>query len=253
MSESNRLLDDIRIASPCTASWDQMTGTDTKRFCGDCQLHVYNISGMRANDAARLVESAEGRICVRLYKRADGTVLTRDCPVGFRSRVRRVTRAAGVALTAAFGIVPVFSWKSDTAAAGQQNGRPESCSPQMLQGGIAPPPVRIKMGIVAPARRGETILVNVRDQNGVKLIGAEVVLTNPRTGEAEFAEQEAPGQYRFDGVRPGVYTLSVTAGGFTNPLPRSVRVTAGKQVTSTFTLESEDIHVTMGKIAAPQG
>ena len=38
MTDPNRLLNDIRIATPCTASWNQMTGTDTVRFGGECKL-----------------------------------------------------------------------------------------------------------------------------------------------------------------------------------------------------------------------
>lgn len=252
MSDSNRLLNDIRIASPCTVSWDSMTGTETVRFCGECKLNVYNISSMRTKDAEKLVESANGRLCVRLYKRTDGTVLTQDCPVGVRAAMRRVTRAASAALTAALGIVSIFSVRAAFASA-QDGGKPETCSPQMLQGGIAPPPDRIKMGIVAlPRRTGETVMVNVRDESGIKLIGAEVVLTDAKTGEAFIADQEAPGLYRFDGIAPGVYTVSVSANGFTNPLPRSIRIRAGKQATTTFTLEGNDARMTMGEMVAPQ-
>ena len=96
------------------------------------------------------------------------------------------------------------------------------------------------------------MLVNVRDESGIKLIGAEVVLTNPETGEAVISDQEAPGLYRFDGVEPGVYTISVTANGFTNPLPRSLRVRAGKQASVAFTLESGEVRVLLGEMVAPQ-
>jgi hypothetical protein len=42
-------------------------------------------------EAERLVVEKEGRLCVRFHRRADGTVLTRDCPVGLR---RWLARAA---------------------------------------------------------------------------------------------------------------------------------------------------------------
>ena len=35
--------DHLRIASPCPANWDQMSGDDCVRFCDLCNLHVYNI------------------------------------------------------------------------------------------------------------------------------------------------------------------------------------------------------------------
>src|SRR5262245_25265777 len=83
------LLHQIRIASPCSASWEEMEGDDRVRFCADCRLNVYNLSAMGASEAAALVREREGQLCVRFYARRDGTMLVRDCPVGFRA-VRRV-------------------------------------------------------------------------------------------------------------------------------------------------------------------
>jgi len=72
----------LTIASPCPASWDDMEGDDRVRFCPECELNVYNLSAMTEEKALKLVEEREGRLCVRLYQRRDGTVLTTDCPVG---------------------------------------------------------------------------------------------------------------------------------------------------------------------------
>ena len=88
-------LDRLRIASPCPASWEQMTGDDRARFCELCNLHVYNIAELTASEAKSLIANAEGRICARLYRRSDGTVITKDCPVGLRAIRRRVARIAG--------------------------------------------------------------------------------------------------------------------------------------------------------------
>jgi hypothetical protein len=101
MSKFDNPLDNIKIASPCQADWDEMYGDNRKRFCGDCKLNVYNLSGMTRDDAEALIMNAEGRLCVRFYKRADGSVITRDCPVGW-ARVRQRTK---VFATAAFSLV----------------------------------------------------------------------------------------------------------------------------------------------------
>jgi len=86
-------LDLIQIASPCPASWDEMVGDERARFCGQCQLNVYNLSEMSRDEAERLVQQREGRMCVRFYRRQDGTVLTKDCPVGVRALRERFVRA----------------------------------------------------------------------------------------------------------------------------------------------------------------
>jgi hypothetical protein len=82
-------LNALRIASPCTASWAAMRGDHRVRFCDSCSKHVYDLSALTAVEASSLIEEAEGRVCVRLYRRRDGTVLTADCPVGLRYAVRR--------------------------------------------------------------------------------------------------------------------------------------------------------------------
>ncbi|MGH9947879.1 MAG: hypothetical protein ACRD6X_11855 [Pyrinomonadaceae bacterium] len=106
MSKFESPLYNIKIASPCSADWQNMFGSERKRFCGDCKLNVYNISGMTLKEAEQLLENSEGRLCVRYYRRADGTILTKDCPVGWAKVRQRVSRVA----TAAFSlIVGLFS------------------------------------------------------------------------------------------------------------------------------------------------
>lgn len=96
-------LDAIRVASPCPVDWNSMQGDDQVRFCGKCQLNVYNLGAMSADEARGLIEKSEGRICVRFYRRHDGKVLTRDCPSGVRTvRRRRAGVAAGLAAAAGF-------------------------------------------------------------------------------------------------------------------------------------------------------
>ena len=94
-------LDSIRVASPCSADWDQMYGNDRKRFCSECKLNVYNLSEMTRREAEDFLIRSEERVCVRFYRRADGTVLTRNCPVGWKAKVHRASRAA----TASFSLI----------------------------------------------------------------------------------------------------------------------------------------------------
>lgn len=101
MSKYDSPLDNIRIASPCSANWDEMFGNERMRFCGQCKLNVYNISGMTRDAAENLVMNAEGRLCVRFYRRIDGTIITENCPVGWA----RVRQRAKVYATAAFSLI----------------------------------------------------------------------------------------------------------------------------------------------------
>ena len=51
MAKFESPLNNIKIASPCSANWDEMYGNERKRFCGDCKLNVYNLSGMSRDEA----------------------------------------------------------------------------------------------------------------------------------------------------------------------------------------------------------
>ena len=102
-------LDELQIASPCDQSWDEMKGDERARFCQSCSKNVYNLSGMTRAEAKTLLADTEGRVCVRFYRRADGTVLTSDCPVGFAAkayaRAKRTVFTGSAGLAAAFVVV----------------------------------------------------------------------------------------------------------------------------------------------------
>src|SRR5205085_11554887 len=98
-------LDGVRVAAPCPANWERMVGDERMRYCGQCNLHVYNLSGMTRTEAESLITNAEGRLCVSFYRRGDGTILTRNCPVGLRALKRRFSRTAGAMLSAVLGFL----------------------------------------------------------------------------------------------------------------------------------------------------
>lgn len=99
MTADLSILNHIRIATPCSAKWESMAGDERTRFCGSCRKHVYNIASMTAEEAASLIHAREGNLCARLFQRADGTVMTSDCPGGIRgiwSGTQRLAAAISV-------------------------------------------------------------------------------------------------------------------------------------------------------------
>ncbi len=146
------LLQSARIASPCHMAWDQMTGDETKRYCGECKLHVYNLSAMRAADAEALLSTAAAsgeRFCGAFYRRADGTILTSDCPVGVSLARRAARRVAAVAVAALSMIVATGAW-----AARRQFVRHNPSHASMFRGDIsfAPSDESIALTQVQPMR-----------------------------------------------------------------------------------------------------
>jgi hypothetical protein len=177
---------EIRIASPCSADWNKMVGDDRIRHCTACNLDVYNFAALTGLEVERLIANRQGRLCARLYRRADGTVLTQNCPVGFRARVRKVSRIAGAALSAAMSVA---------SADAQTIPRNE------------PPSVQMEKGKAA-------IALHVSDQSGAVMEGAAVVLQSKKyTGEIT-GKTDAQGNIRLSALSAGEYELSVLSPGF---------------------------------------
>ena len=140
-------LNDLRIASPCSANWDEMAGDDRQRFCGECRLNVYNLSGMTEDEAESLIINSEGRVCVRMFRRADGTVITKNCPVGW-ARVKRRVRAMSTAVVSLIAglfsgllFVSIFSRSIPRPEVGKLVVTPLSTpTPIPLMGAVGPQP-----------------------------------------------------------------------------------------------------------------
>jgi hypothetical protein len=134
------VLDNIRVAAPCTADWNQMTGDDRTRHCGECKKNVYNLSGMTRDEAEALLIERNGDLCVRYFQRDDGTILLADCSVGVKRRRGRRLVAAGAATLLASGAVAGLRARQ-TCAEGQM--RMGATSLQVLPAAIddTPPAV----------------------------------------------------------------------------------------------------------------
>jgi hypothetical protein len=121
MRQSLDVLRHIQIASPCSVPWDSMVGDNRSRHCAECDLTVHNFAAMTTVEVLTLIHSTDGRLCGRLYRRADGTILTSDCPVGLRLRMKRAwRRATAYAASMLAAILTIGCARSDTASVATQ-------------------------------------------------------------------------------------------------------------------------------------
>lgn len=140
------LLSNVRVASPCSARWEDMRGDDRARHCASCDKTVFDLSAMRAEDAEALLRANGAGACVRFYRRADGTVMTSDCAIGVgRARRRGWALAAGLTALAGAGVLGAGAtlagmfWAADELAPEE----PElvmgemMVEPEPLQGGVS--------------------------------------------------------------------------------------------------------------------
>jgi hypothetical protein len=110
----------LKVASPCKADWESMTGDEAIRFCGLCQKNVYQISNMTTEQVEELLSAAGEKKCGRFYQRKDGTLVTADCSVGLK-RKRRKQAAIGVSA----GVLSVLG----VALSGPHNPPPAAIEP----------------------------------------------------------------------------------------------------------------------------
>ncbi len=89
ISNDRDVLDRIEIPLPCHVPWANMTGDDRVRFCGDCRQKVYNVASFTRAEATRLLNDSSGRVCLRIFRRPDGTVITDDCRARLRAARKR--------------------------------------------------------------------------------------------------------------------------------------------------------------------
>ena len=159
MSKLTSPLDHIKIAAPCSAEWDQMFSFEDKRvrFCSQCNLNVYNLSDMSRQEAEALINKTEGRLCVRFYRRADGSILTQNCPVGLKAIKRRCAWVAQVVLGMILSFVSglgLYIFYLGRKPFPLLNNLPIFEKPRPLMGDIQKP--RPLMGDIMPVRNLET-------------------------------------------------------------------------------------------------
>lgn len=157
-------LQKLEIPIPCTESWEAMQGDEQVRHCGLCRKNVYNLSSMPREEAAALLAgNTDGSLCVRFYRRSDGTVMTSDCGTSVRVKLHDAMRSlprmaagaagmAGAALVAASvaHAAPAKPARSGHAPQAVQAAAPKEPPPEMVVMGAPPPPSQAVM-VVKPS------------------------------------------------------------------------------------------------------
>ena len=74
----------------CPMDWEGMEGGEASRFCGKCRQRVVDLSAMTVEEAEGFVREngSGGGACVRLMRRADGSLVTKGCPKSLEAKAR---------------------------------------------------------------------------------------------------------------------------------------------------------------------
>lgn len=174
------LLDNLVIAAPCSVSWDSMDGDERVRHCSGCAKNVYNISDMTKSEAESFLLMNGNSQCMRFYRRADGTIITDNCPVGLRKLRDRYRKIA--ALLAGF-IASILHLGAPSAKAQEA---PQSPSDFKLDYHSRSKPVRpdkpLPVGYTYQSNPagGGVIMVPIKDLNTNRPVREGPLLGKPR-------------------------------------------------------------------------
>ncbi|HEX8072760.1 MAG TPA: ankyrin repeat domain-containing protein [Pyrinomonadaceae bacterium] len=211
------LLDRLTVARPCAADWAAMRGNERVRFCEHCALHVHNLAGMTRPEALKVVARARGRICVRYERRPDGTPATRTPLVQINRGVRRASRLAAGAFSAALSLA--------AAAVAQTPAADEPAAATTTEQTQTPAPVPWPYS----ANGGDTLAGTVTDPAGALIPNVTVTLVEPQSGATRTATTDDGGGFTFAGLAAGKYNLQIDASGFKRMEVRAAEAGAGRQ------------------------
>lgn len=220
-------INSLRIASPCPISWDDMTGDERSRHCSLCSLSVFNISELSADEVTSLVAKSNGRLCIRMYRRGDGTVMTSDCPTGLRAARKKVAGLAVAAVTAVLGLFSFsFGQRADT---GTSPGAP------------------INITRTATPDKTGSLKITLIDQVGAVIAGAGVELIQGKLRRT--AVSDSTGEIVFTGLAARTYGLRVMARGFKRRLIEDVEIREYERSEMRVRLEFSNEIVLIGVVA----
>lgn len=233
MASHTDRLEHLRIASPCPANWERMSGDDRVRYCELCNLHVYNIARMTRKETAALISRTEGRICARLYRRSDGTIITKDCPIGLRALRRRVVRMAGAVFATIMSLAATI--------AGQ---RPiQKDKPSCQQQGTA-----TKSSADSTHEAG-SISGTIVDPNGAAISGVKIRVNRKAGAEVTASQSNDRGWFQVGGLKSDTYELVFESRGFDSLKLLEVRLVDNCSVTVAAILLPKGASVVVGIVA----
>jgi hypothetical protein len=230
MKEQKFNVNNLRVASPCPVGWETMKGDERTRHCDLCELNVYNISGMKPKEVEKLVTEREGRLCIRMYRRADGTVITKDCPVGLRAVRKRVTKIASASLATILGLFTVsYSQKEEKKSIDAS---------------------KLKIIRTTNISNASSLGGTICDPNWAVVAGAKVDLIKD-SHIMKSLQTDSNGWYEFTAVAEGIYSIEVTSSGFKTLRVKNLKIGTSESLRLNFELKIGSMGETVGFIVSP--
>jgi hypothetical protein len=209
-----------------------MAGDERVRHCTLCALNVYNVAEMTAGEVRELLGRSEGRVCARLYRRADGTVLTRDCPTGIRAVRQQASRAAA-AVVAALLSLPSLAFGG------------MSCKPRLTTRES-----KVTLSVERAAAGQVAVLTGIVRQDRTALPGVTVIVRDEATNRDVATVTDVNGSFTIAALNDGIYRVEAILTGFTPATMEHLQIKSGEVIHASVHLRLNMTEtVTVGALA----
>lgn len=266
------------IASPCEESWTAMQGGSRERHCQLCDKQVHNFAAMTSREIERVVREADGKLCARITRRGDGSLVMLDA--GPRASIAAQVVASASLVMSAAGVAAQSSSEAPKpnvteSAKGEKDKKLSDATGQAasargasstligevivtVDSGIEPTPVRLNTQIEndLPSASGSAILTGtvLKPDGSGPMKGATISICSA-AGEAAQVRSDAHGHFQTT-VPVGTYDIHLTEAKNTTTF-RAVTLNEGEQelppltLSTTVTVTAQDFgSINMGVMAA---
>ncbi len=233
MAETKDKLAHLTSTFSCPTHWETMTGNHRKRFCTDCKKHVYDFSQMTRGEIEAVLEATRGNLCARVTRQPDGSLKMQEVtaqPLHLISR--RVSPLARAVVSAVLGFSPVLAVTAPPTPILIHQLQQTANSPKSTEGTTT------------------SLSGTVVDAAGAVVPNVLVTITHTTSGEQQTTKSSTDGDYHFENISAGQYSLRAEMAGFLATV-QEVTLLAGQQTNAQVTLQINGQSVTMGIIAMP--
>lgn len=235
MSATNNRIDRLQNTFSCPTSWETMSGTARKRYCTQCQKHVYDFSQLTPSEITALLAASRGNLCARITRHPDGSVQTQlPSQPALHLISRRASPLTSVVMSAALSLTPATVGTAYTQA-------PAIATVQTDQAAKKP---------AQPGEATASVHGTIVDSAGAIIAGAVVTLWNDKTGESLTRQSEENGEYVFGNLPADTYTVFAEMKGFKRAGQSQILLQAGEQKTIELRLELGTT-ITVGMMIEP--
>jgi hypothetical protein len=221
-------LDNMDIAQSCSTDWESMTGDEKIRFCIECKKDVYNFSAMTRREAELLLQKNSGKICARITRDADGTVITANPPAGLNLVNLRASKFASAVVTAALSL-------SNTVAA-KPSLTVDSTVSSLISQITKEKESDQENASTNQLSASTTVKGTIFDVQKSVIAGAKIKLLNETTKDVFTTVSGDDGTYKIESLTSGSYKVEIYSPGFSLFKADKIEIQANQEICLDVTL-----------------